>query len=87
MNTLIALGTGAAWIYSTVALVVPELFLAGTAEPFYDVPTVIIALVVLGQALEAKAKDQTSKAIEKLLDLQAETARVIRDREEVEIPV
>ena len=87
MNTLIALGTGAAWIYSTVALAAPELFPAGTAEPFYDVPAVVIALVVLGQALEARAKGQTSKAIETLLDLQAETARVIRDGEELEIPV
>jgi Cu+-exporting ATPase len=87
MNTLIAMGTSAAWIYSTVALLVPGLFPAGTAEPFYDVTAVVTALVVLGQAIEVKAKGQTSQAIRKLLDLQAKTARVIRDGEEVEIPV
>ena len=87
MNTLIAMGTSAAWIYSTVALLFPGLFPPGTAEPFYDVTAVVTALVVLGQAIEVKAKGQTSQAIRKLLDLQAKTARVIRDGEEVEIPV
>lgn len=87
MNTLIALGTGAAWIYSTVALIIPRFFPEGTATPFYDVTAVVIALVVLGQALEVRAKGQTSQAIRKLLDLQAKTARVLRDAQEVEIPV
>ena len=87
MNTLIALGTGAAWIYSTMALLVPTLFPEGTATPFYDVTAVVTALVVLGQALEVRAKGQTSQAIRKLLDLQAKTARVLRDGQEVEIPV
>lgn len=87
MNTLIALGTSAAWLYSTVALLVPQLFPEGTAEPFYDVTAVVIALVVLGQALEVRAKGQTSQAIRKLIGLQARTAWVIRDGQEVEIPV
>ncbi len=87
MNTLIALGTSAAWIYSTVALLVPGIFPEGTAEPFYDVTAVVTALVILGQALEVRAKGQTSQAIRKLLDLQAKTARVLRDGREVEIPV
>ncbi len=87
MNTLIALGTSAAWLYSTVALLVPSLFPEGTATPFYDVTAVVTALVVLGQALEVRAKGQTSQAIRKLLDLQAKTARVLRDGREVEIPV
>ncbi len=51
MNTLVALGTGAAWLYSVVAISVPGVFPAGTAEPFFDVVAVVIALVVLGQAL------------------------------------
>lgn len=85
MNTLIALGTSAAWIYSTVALLIPSLFPEGTATPFYDVTAVVTALVVLGQALEVRAKGQTSQAIRKLLDLQAKTARVLRDGQEVEI--
>jgi len=87
MNTLIALGTGAAWIYSTVALLFPRLFPQGTAEPFYDVTAVVTALVVLGQALEVRAKGQTSQAIKKLIGLQAKTARVLRDGRELEIPV
>ncbi len=87
MNTLIALGTGAAWLYSTVAITLPHLFPAGTAEPFYDVAAVVIALVVLGQALEIRAKGRTSEALKKLLDLQAKTARVVRDGTERNIPV
>ncbi|HEX6384888.1 MAG TPA: heavy metal translocating P-type ATPase [Anaerolineae bacterium] len=87
MNTLIALGTSAAWIYSTVALIIPSIFPEGTATPFYDVTAVVTALVVLGQALEVRAKGQTSQAIRKLLDLQAKTARVLRDGREMEIPV
>ncbi len=87
MNTLIALGTSSAWIYSTVALFFPSIFPEGTATPFYDVTAVVTALVVLGQALEVRAKGQTSQAIRKLMDLQAKTARVIRNGQEVEIPV
>jgi P-type Cu+ transporter len=87
MNTLIALGTGAAWLYSTVAILFPRLFPAGTSEPFYDVVAVVIALVVLGQALELRAKGRTSEAIKKLMGLQAKTARVIRDGQELDLPV
>ena len=87
MNTLIALGTGAAWLYSTVAITFPRLFPEGTSEPFYDVVAVVIALVVLGQALELRAKGRTSEAIKKLMGLQAKTARVIRDGQELDIPV
>ncbi len=87
MNTLIALGTSAAWIYSTIALLVPGIFPKGTATPFFDVTAIVTALVVLGQALEVRAKGQTSQAIRKLLDLQAKTARVLRDGNEVELLV
>ena len=87
MNTLIALGTGAAWLYSTFAISFPKIFPEGTSEPFYDVVSVVIALVVLGQALELRAKGQSSSAIKKLLGLQAKTARVIRDGKEMDIPV
>ncbi|MBI5944701.1 MAG: heavy metal translocating P-type ATPase [Chloroflexi bacterium] len=87
MNTLIALGTGAAWLYSTFAVAFPAVFPEGTSEPFYDVVAVVIALVVLGQALELRAKGQSSSAIKKLLGLQAKTARVIRDSKEMDIPV
>ncbi|MHB9090102.1 MAG: heavy metal translocating P-type ATPase, partial [Chloroflexota bacterium] len=87
MNTLIALGTGAAWLYSVVAISIPEIFPPGTAEPFFDVVAVVIALVVLGQALELRARGRTSEAIKKLMGLQARTARVIRDGAEQDIPV
>ena len=62
-------------------------FPEGTSEPFYDVVAVVIALVVLGQALELRAKGQSSSAIKKLLGLQAKTARVIRDGKEMDLPV
>ncbi len=87
MNTLITLGTGAAWLYSTFAILLPSVFPEGTSEPFYDVVAVVIALVVLGQALELRAKGQSSSAIKKLLGLQAKTARVIRDGKEMDLPV
>ncbi len=87
MNTLITLGTGAAWLYSTFAILFPSVFPEGTSEPFYDVVAVVIALVVLGQALELRAKGQSSSAIKKLLGLQAKTARVIRDGKEMDLPV
>jgi Cu+-exporting ATPase len=87
MNTLIGLGTSAAWLYSVVAIAFPDILPEGTAEPFFDVVAVVIALVVLGQALEVRAKGRTSAAIRKLLDLQAKTARVVRDGAEVDIPV
>jgi Cu+-exporting ATPase len=87
MNTLISLGTGAAWLYSTIAVLFPAIFPEGTSEPFYDVVAVVIALVVLGQALELRAKGRTSEAIKKLMGLQAKTARVIRGGQELDIPV
>ncbi len=87
MNTLIALGTSAAWLYSTFAVVFPHVFPEGTSEPFYDVVAVVIALVVLGQALELRAKGRTNEAIRKLISLQAKTARVLRGGQELDIPV
>jgi Cu+-exporting ATPase len=87
MNTLIALGTSAAWLYSTAAVIAPGIFPPGTAQPFYDVAAVVTALVVLGQALEVRAKGQTSQAIRKLVGLQARTARVVRSGKEMEIPI
>jgi Cu+-exporting ATPase len=87
MNTLVALGISAAWIYSTVAIFFPDLFPEGTATPFYDVTAVVTALVVLGQALEVRAKGRTSEAIRKLIGLQAKTAMLIRNGQEVEIPI
>ncbi len=88
MHTLIAIGTGTAWVYSTVALLFPGLFpSAEMTDVYYDVTVVVTALVVLGMAMEVKARGRTSEAIEKLIGLQPRTARVVRDGAEVEIPV
>jgi Cu+-exporting ATPase len=86
MDTLVAVGTGSAWLYSTVAVLFPGLFPEGTAHPFYEATAVVITLVMLGQALEARAKGKTSKALRRLMDLRPRTARVVRGGEEVEIP-
>ena len=88
MHTLIAIGTGTAWIYSTVALLFPQLFPSSAmTDVYYDVTVVVTALVVLGMAMEVKARGRTSEAIEKLIGLQPKTARVVRAGIEAEIPV
>jgi Cu+-exporting ATPase len=88
MHTLIAVGITAAYLYSVVAVAFPGLFpRAELAEVFWDVTTVVVALVVLGLAMEIKAKGRTSEAIKKLIGLQAKTARVERDGREIDLPV
>ncbi len=88
MHTLIGVGIAAAWLYSTVAVIAPGIFPERElAEVYYDVTAVVTALVVLGLALEIKAKGKTSEALKKLIGLQAKTARVIRDGREVDVPV
>jgi len=88
MHTLIAIGTGTAWLYSTVALLAPQLFPSEAfTDVYYDVTVVVTALVVLGMAMEIKARGRTSEAIKKLIGLQPRTARVIRDGNETTVPV
>ena len=88
MQTLIAIGTGTAWLYSTVALVAPQLFPSeALTDVYYDVTVVVTALVVLGMAMEIRARGRTSEAIKKLIGLQPRTARVIRDGVETTVPV
>ncbi|HKS28110.1 MAG TPA: hypothetical protein VJS44_09835, partial [Pyrinomonadaceae bacterium] len=87
MDTLVALGTGAAWAYSAVVAVAPQLFPSGTAGMYFEVAVIVIALILLGQALEMRAKSRSSAAIKKLLELQARTARVIREGKDVDVPV
>lgn len=88
MHTLIATGTGIAWLYSTIALAFPGIFPEeGMTDVYYDVTVVVTALVVLGLALEIKAKGRTSDAIKALIGLQAKTARVVRQGSEIDIPV
>jgi Cu+-exporting ATPase len=87
MDTLVALGTGAAWAYSAFVVFAPMLFPAGTAGMYFEVAVIVIALILLGQALEMRAKSRSSAAIRKLLELQAKTARVICDGEEKDVPI
>ena len=87
MDTLVALGTGAAWVYSTVAVLAPQLFPAGTTGMYFEVAVIVVALILLGQALELRAKSRSSAALKKLLELQAKTARVIREGRELDVPV
>jgi P-type Cu+ transporter len=89
MDTLVALGTGAAFLYSIAATVFPEVFIAQGLQPnvYYEAATVIIALLLLGQLLEMRARGQTSDAIRKLMGLQAREARVIRDGKAIDIPI
>ena len=88
MNTLIAVGTSAAYAYSVLAVIFPGFFAAGGLEPhlYFDTSAMIIGLILLGRFLEARAKGQTSEAIKKLIRLQPRMALVIRDGEEMEIP-
>jgi Cu+-exporting ATPase len=89
MNTLIAVGTSAAYLYSVAAILFPSFFASGGrgAHVYFDTASIIIALILLGKYLEARAKGQTSNAIKKLMGMQARTARVIRDGGESDIPI
>ena len=89
MNTLIAVGTSAAYFYSMVVVLFPGLFVARGVEPhvYFDTAAVIIALILFGRFLEARARGQTSEAMKKLIGMQPKTALVIRDGNEMEIPV
>ena len=86
MDTLVAVGTGAAFVHSVLAVSVPGVFPEGAAHPFFEAVAVVITLVVLGQALEARARGTTSRALRSLMDLRPRTARVIRDGQEAEVP-
>jgi Cu+-exporting ATPase len=88
MNTLIAVGTGAAFLYSIVATAAPGLFTrAGLpADVYYEAVAAIIALILLGRLLEARAKGQTSEAIRRLAALRAKSAHVVRDGKETDVP-
>ncbi|WP_351231349.1 heavy metal translocating P-type ATPase [Streptomyces sp. NPDC002133] len=87
MNTLITLGTCAAYGYSLLVTVAPGLLPAGVREVYYEAVGVILTLILLGRLFEAKAKAGTGQAIRELLGLQAKTAHVVRDGTEAEIPI
>ncbi len=87
MSSLVMLGASAAYFYSVLALLAPQIFPEGSATSYFEAAGVIITLILLGRLLEAIAKGRTSEAIKKLMRLQAKTARVLRNGEEVEIPI
>ncbi len=89
MNTLIAIGTGSAYLYSLAATIAPAAFTANGVAPslYYEAVIIIIALILVGNALEARAKGQTAGAIRRLIDLQPRTARVLRNLVESDIPI
>lgn len=88
MSTLIAVGTSAAYLFSVGVILFPAFFAAaGQAELYFDTAAIIIGLILLGRFLEARARSRTSEAIKKLLGLQARTARVVRDGQEVDVPI
>ncbi|MEA3247948.1 MAG: heavy metal translocating P-type ATPase, partial [Gemmatimonadota bacterium] len=89
MNTLIAVGTGAAFLYSAIATVTPGLFTRAGVQPdvYYEAVIIIIALILTGNAFEARAKRNTAAALRALADLQPKTARVLRGGVEMDVPV
>jgi Cu+-exporting ATPase len=89
MDTLIAVGTGAAFVYSLVATFTPGLFTSHGLSPdvYYEAVIIIIALILVGNALEARAKHRTASALRGLAALQPGTARVLRDGAELDIPI
>ena len=87
MNSLVALGTGAAWSYSVVATFLPALLPDGVRAVYFEAAAIIVVLILLGRWLEARAKGRTGAAIQALLGLQAKTARVLRDGALFEIEI
>ncbi len=87
MDTLIALGTGTAWLYSMAVVFFPDAFPEMARHVYFEATAMIIGLINLGLALEVKARGRTSEAIKRLIGLQPKTARVIRDKKEVDIAI
>ncbi|MFQ6004370.1 MAG: heavy metal translocating P-type ATPase, partial [Woeseia sp.] len=87
MSTLVMMGVSAAYGYSLLAILMPGIFPAGTANVYFEAAAVIVTLILLGKYFEARAKGRTSAAIRKLMQLQSKTARVTRDGELMEVPV
>ncbi|KAB2702423.1 MULTISPECIES: heavy metal translocating P-type ATPase [Brucella] len=87
MNSLVAVGTLAAYGYSLVATFAPGFLPAGTVNVYFEAAAVIVTLILLGRLLEARAKGRTSEAIKRLVGLQAKMARVRRDGKTIELPI
>jgi len=87
MDTLIASGTGTAWLYSMLICIAPEIVPEMARHAYFDAALIIIALINLGQALEVRARGKTSEAIRRLIGLQPGTARVVREGKEIDVPL
>ena len=87
MDTLIALGTGAAWLFSILIILLPTLVPEQARHVYFEAALIIIALINFGSALEMRARGKTSEAIKRLIGLQPKTARVVRDGQERDIPI
>ncbi len=87
MDTLIALGSAAAWLYSMAVVLFPTVIPEGSRHLYFEASLMIIGLIGIGQTLELKARGRTSQALSRLLDLQSKTARVIRDGQERDIEI
>ncbi|MHA7774783.1 heavy metal translocating P-type ATPase [Roseibium sp. M-1] len=87
MNSLVAVGTGAAFLYSVVATFLPQFVPDEVRAVYFEAAAVIVVLILLGRFLEARAKGRTGAAIQKLLGLQVKTARVLRGNEMTEVPI
>jgi Cu+-exporting ATPase len=87
MDTLIALGTGSAWLYSMIITLLPQLVPVGAQHVYFEAAAIIIALINFGSALEMRARGKTSEAIKRLIGLQPKTARVVRNGQETDVPI
>ncbi len=87
MDTLISIGTGVAWVYSTFVVISPDSVSEVARHVYFDTAAIIIAFINLGSALEMRARGKTSEAIKRLIGLQPKTARVLREGAEVDIPI
>ncbi|GHA03800.1 copper-translocating P-type ATPase [Arenicella chitinivorans] len=87
MDTLIALGTGAAWLYSMLVVFAPHWLPELARHVYFEATTMIIGLINLGLALEIKARGRTSESIKRLIGLQSRSARVIRNGQEIDLPI
>jgi len=87
MDTLIALGTGAAWLFSTAAIAFSGILPAGANHAYFEAAAIILAFINLGSALEMKARGKTSSAIRQLIGLQPRTARVVREGVEIDVAI
>ncbi|TCK01557.1 Cu+-exporting ATPase [Volucribacter psittacicida] len=87
MDTLVALGTGTAWLYSLMIVLKPEWFPADSRHLYFEASAMIIGLINLGKMLETRAKQHSSKALEQLIDLTPKTARVLLDNQEQILPL